>query len=124
MSTFLHWVQVASPGFNADLFTLYAWNSTALFVQALRERGHRPEPGLAPPGAVEDHLVQRWLHRHQQQSGGQDDVELLPGGPRAQRAVDPAGRSSDQQPHPWVSLRLFLRDAPDLLNGAGGNGSG
>jgi ABC-type branched-subunit amino acid transport system substrate-binding protein len=45
VSTFLHWVQVASPGFNTDLFTLYAWNSTALFVQALRNAGTDPSRG-------------------------------------------------------------------------------
>jgi len=45
VSTFLHWVQVASPGFNADLFTLYAWNSTSLFVQALRNAGTDPSRG-------------------------------------------------------------------------------
>jgi hypothetical protein len=38
-------VQVASPGFNADLFTLYAWNSTALFAQALRNAGTDPSRG-------------------------------------------------------------------------------
>ena len=27
VGTFLHWVNVASPGFKTDLFTLYGWNS-------------------------------------------------------------------------------------------------
>jgi ABC-type branched-subunit amino acid transport system substrate-binding protein len=45
VSTFLHWVQVASPGFKPDLFTLYAWNSTALFTQALRNAGKDPSRG-------------------------------------------------------------------------------
>ena len=45
VSTFLHWVQVADPGFNADLFTLYAWNSSSLFVQALRNAGTDPSRG-------------------------------------------------------------------------------
>ena len=79
---------VASPGFKPDLFTLYGWLSAELFVQALKNAGHRPEPGLAPPGPVQDHLVQRRQHRHHQQPGGQDDVELLPGRPGGQRAVD------------------------------------
>jgi branched-chain amino acid transport system substrate-binding protein len=45
VGTFLHWVNVASPGFKPDLFTLYAWNSTSLFVQALRNAGKNPSRG-------------------------------------------------------------------------------
>jgi branched-chain amino acid transport system substrate-binding protein len=45
VSTFLHWVNVASPGFQPDLFTLYAWNSTSLFVQALKSAGTDPSRG-------------------------------------------------------------------------------
>lgn len=45
VGTFLHWVQVADPGFKPDLFTLYAWNSTALFTQALRNAGTDPSRG-------------------------------------------------------------------------------
>lgn len=45
VATFLHWVQVADPGFKPDLFTLYAWNSTALFTQALRNAGTDPSRG-------------------------------------------------------------------------------
>ena len=43
--TFLHWVNVASPGFHADLFTLYGWLSAELFVQALRNAGTDPSRG-------------------------------------------------------------------------------
>lgn len=42
---FLHWVNVASPGFHADLFTLYGWTSCQLFVQALRNAGKDPSRG-------------------------------------------------------------------------------
>ncbi len=35
VGTFLHWVQVASPGFQPDLFTLYGWMSAELFAQGL-----------------------------------------------------------------------------------------
>jgi len=42
---FLHWVQVASPGFKPDLYTLYGWLSTELFVQALRNAGTDPSRG-------------------------------------------------------------------------------
>jgi len=45
VATFLHWVQVASPGFKPDLFTLYAWNSTSLFSQALKNAGTDPSRG-------------------------------------------------------------------------------
>jgi len=45
VATFLHWVNVASPGFKPDLFTLYAWNSTSLFVQALKNAGKNPSRG-------------------------------------------------------------------------------
>jgi len=43
--TFLHWVQVASPGFEPDLYTLYGWLSAELFVQALRKSGSDPSRG-------------------------------------------------------------------------------
>jgi len=45
VSTFLHWVNVASPGFTPDLFTLYAWNSASLFTQALKNAGTNPSRG-------------------------------------------------------------------------------
>jgi ABC-type branched-subunit amino acid transport system substrate-binding protein len=45
VGTFLHWVQVASPGFKPDLFTLYGWNSTSLFAQALKNAGTDPSRG-------------------------------------------------------------------------------
>jgi ABC-type branched-subunit amino acid transport system substrate-binding protein len=45
VTTFLHWVNVADPGFTPDLFTLYAWNSTSLFVQALKNAGADPSRG-------------------------------------------------------------------------------
>jgi hypothetical protein len=43
--TFLHWVQVASPGFKPDLYTLYGWLSAELFVQALKKAGTDPSRG-------------------------------------------------------------------------------
>jgi ABC-type branched-subunit amino acid transport system substrate-binding protein len=45
VGTFLHWVQVASPGFNPDLFTAYGWLSANLFVQALKNAGSDPSRG-------------------------------------------------------------------------------
>ena len=45
VGTFLHWVNVASPGFKTDLFTLYAWLSTELFSQALKNAGVNPSRG-------------------------------------------------------------------------------
>jgi ABC-type branched-subunit amino acid transport system substrate-binding protein len=45
VGTFLHWVNVASPGFSPDLFTMYAWNSASLFVQALQNAGANPSRG-------------------------------------------------------------------------------
>ncbi|HZM58030.1 MAG TPA: ABC transporter substrate-binding protein [Acidimicrobiales bacterium] len=45
VATFLHWVQVASPGFNPDLFTAYGWLSADLFVQGLKNAGSNPSRG-------------------------------------------------------------------------------
>ncbi len=45
VSQFLHWVNVASPGFHADLFTLYGWVSCELFAQALKNAGADPSRG-------------------------------------------------------------------------------
>ena len=43
--TFLHWIQVVSPGFKADLYTLYGWLSGELFTQALKAAGPDPSRG-------------------------------------------------------------------------------
>jgi ABC-type branched-subunit amino acid transport system substrate-binding protein len=43
--TFLHWVQVASPGFKPDLYTLYGWLSGQVFADALRNAGKDPSRG-------------------------------------------------------------------------------
>ncbi len=45
VGTFLHWVNVASPGFQPDLYTLYAWLSAELFSQALKNAGSDPSRG-------------------------------------------------------------------------------
>jgi ABC-type branched-subunit amino acid transport system substrate-binding protein len=45
VSTFLHWVQVAQPGFQPDLFTLYGWLSAELFSQGLQNAGSDPSRG-------------------------------------------------------------------------------
>lgn len=45
VGTFLHWVQQASPGFHADLYTLYGWLSAELFAQALKAAGPDPTRG-------------------------------------------------------------------------------
>jgi branched-chain amino acid transport system substrate-binding protein len=45
VSTFLNWVQKASPGFKPDLYTLYGWVSAQLFTQALRSAGKNPSRG-------------------------------------------------------------------------------
>ncbi len=45
VGNFLHWVQVASPGFDPDLFTAYGWLSADLFVQALKNAGSDPSRG-------------------------------------------------------------------------------
>ena len=45
VSTFLTWVQKASPGFHADLYTLYGWLSAELFAQALKKAGPDPSRG-------------------------------------------------------------------------------
>jgi branched-chain amino acid transport system substrate-binding protein len=45
VATFLHWVNVADPGFKTDLFTLYGWLSGQLFAQALKNAGSDPSRG-------------------------------------------------------------------------------
>jgi branched-chain amino acid transport system substrate-binding protein len=45
VDTFNKWVQIASPGFKADLFTFYGWLSAELFTQALRNAGTSPTRG-------------------------------------------------------------------------------
>ena len=45
VASFLHWVNVASPGFTPDLFTLYGWLSAQVFVQALQNAGADPSRG-------------------------------------------------------------------------------
>ena len=45
VGTFLHWVQVASPGFKPDLFTMYGWLSAELFSTALKNAGANPSRG-------------------------------------------------------------------------------
>jgi len=45
VNTFLSWIQKASPGFKADLYTLYGWTSAELFSQALQAAGPNPTRG-------------------------------------------------------------------------------
>jgi ABC-type branched-subunit amino acid transport system substrate-binding protein len=45
VSTFLTWVQKASPGFHPDLYTLYGWLSGELFSEALQAAGPHPTRG-------------------------------------------------------------------------------
>jgi len=45
VTTFLHWVQVADPGWKPDLFTMYGWLSGELFAQALQNAGQDPSRG-------------------------------------------------------------------------------
>jgi branched-chain amino acid transport system substrate-binding protein len=45
VNTFLKWVQRASPGFHADLYTLYGWLSAQLFSEALKAAGAHPSRG-------------------------------------------------------------------------------
>ena len=45
ITTFDTWVQKASPGFKADLYTLYGWLSAELFTQALKAAGPHPSRG-------------------------------------------------------------------------------
>ena len=119
VGTFLHWVQMASPGFSPDLFTAYGWLSANLFVQGLQERRLEPQPGLAAPGAVQGDVVQRERLQRPVQPGGQDAAELLPDRHGDQRAVRPvAGQPADHRQHRRVPLRrLVHRQARHLTAG-------
>ena len=45
IAAFQTWVQKASPGFKADLYTLFGWLSAELFTQALKAAGPHPSRG-------------------------------------------------------------------------------
>ncbi len=45
VKTFDHWVQVVSPGYHTDLYSMFGWTSAQLFVQALRAAGPNPTRG-------------------------------------------------------------------------------
>lgn len=45
VTTFLTWVQKASPGFKADYYTVAGWLSAELFAQGLRAAGTNPSRG-------------------------------------------------------------------------------
>jgi ABC-type branched-subunit amino acid transport system substrate-binding protein len=45
VAQFLRWVQVASPGWKPDLFTVYGWLSAELFAQGLKGAGKNPSRG-------------------------------------------------------------------------------
>ena len=45
VTTFLHWVKVATASWKPDLFTLYGWLSTQLFSQGLKSAGKNPTRG-------------------------------------------------------------------------------
>jgi len=44
-ATFLKWVQLVSPGFKADYYTLAGWANAQLFTQALHAAGKDPTQG-------------------------------------------------------------------------------
>ena len=45
ITAFQTWIQKASPGFKADLYTLFGWLSAELFTQALKAAGPHPSRG-------------------------------------------------------------------------------
>ncbi len=45
VTAFQTWIQKASPGFKADLYTLFGWLSAELFTQALKAAGPHPSRG-------------------------------------------------------------------------------
>ena len=45
IAAFQTWIQKASPGFKADLYTLFGWLSAELFTQALKAAGPHPSRG-------------------------------------------------------------------------------
>jgi branched-chain amino acid transport system substrate-binding protein len=45
IAAFQTWIQKASPGFKADLYTVYGWLSAELFTQALKDAGPHPSRG-------------------------------------------------------------------------------
>ena len=45
ITAFQTWIQKASPGFKADLYTLFGWLSAELFTEALKAAGPHPSRG-------------------------------------------------------------------------------
>jgi hypothetical protein len=45
VATFIKWVNIASPGFKADIFSFYGWISAELFTDALKKAGADPSRG-------------------------------------------------------------------------------
>ena len=118
VASFLHWVNVASPGFTPDLYTLYGWLSAQLFAQALQNAGTEPEPRLAADAAGQDHVVRRPAHHRAEQRGSQDARQLLHHRAGGERQLAAPGRPARQRPGPRVPLRLLVRHPAVLTTAA------
>ena len=119
VDTFLHWVNVASPGFHADLFTLYGWLSGQLFAQALKNAGSDPSRGsiLTALSKITSFNGGNIVTTSNPAARTTSNCYLV--GQVLNSAVDPPGQPAHQQPDPRIPLRLFLRDAAQVLSGAG-----
>ena len=116
MATFLHWVNVASPGFTTDLFTLYGWLSAELFAQALKNAGTDPSRGsiLKALGKITSFNGGNIVTTSDPVTRTTSNCYLIGLVLNGQwtRQDDPPINS----PHPRVPLRLLVRDAAEFLS--------
>ena len=121
--TFLHWVDVASPGFHADLFTLYGWLSAQLFAQALKNAGSNPSRGsiLSALSKITSFNGGNIVTTSDPAARTTSNCYLV--GQVLKFAMDPPEQPADQQPDQRVPVRLLVRDAAEILSGVGGTGA-
>ena len=104
VSTFLNWVQKASPGFKPDLYTLFGWLSGELFTQALQAAGKPSDAWVGAPEAGHRHQLRRDGSDHHGRPGPEGPRSLLRPRPDRTREVPAAGRSAGHRDHPRVPL--------------------
>ena len=112
VGTFLHWVECGLTGVHARSVHPVRMELGTALRPGPEERGLRSEPGIDPAGRCP---------RSPRYNGGnivttsnpvaRTTSQLLSDRPSGQRSVAAAGRSSGEQRHQWVPLRLLVRDA-------------
>ena len=114
VNTFLTWVQKASPGFHADLYTLYGWLSAELFSQALKAAGSDPSRGSVLQALRNITSFSGGQLVGHGQPGGQESRPIATSSPRIdQREVPAVRRPAGDGPDPRLPLRPAVLLLPD-----------